>query len=318
MSEFGFELSLCARLEREGGIVARQLGGAVASPGGRILDTVHIEPGPEFEARAAITPEKIPGPAIEAAVGTGRARYWKDALSIHPDRARGVVERALEVGFFERERRGGREYVRQTTRYPDWFGPITAIENKPDLSNPGDLDRQLRFDVSLGLVDRVILATESYVTRAHLNRLPDPVGVWRIVEDGREVVREPTPLDPTEWGVELRDRTPIRTDVAMVSPAEKARKRRRIAERAYGKGWRVEPPACARGALGEAAGASVPYCAHYDRIVDPGECGPACPGYEPGEASEVDLTGERDRRTPWVADPAGVKRRQTGLDRFSS
>lgn len=318
MREFGFELSLCARLEREGGIVARQLGGAVASPGSRILDTVHVEPGPEFEARAAITPEEIPGPAIEAAVGTGRARYWKDAFSIHPDRARGVVERAVDVGFFERERRGGREYVRQTTRYPDWFGPITAIENKPDLGSPGDLDRQLRFDVSLGLVDRVILATESYVTRAHLNRLPDPVGVWRVVDGEREVVREPTPLDPGGWGVELRDRRPIRTDVAMVSPAEKARKRRRIAERAYGKGWRVEPPACARGAIGEAAGASVPSCSYYGRIVDPGECGPSCPGYEPGESPAVDLTDERERRTPWVADPAGRKRRQAGLDRFST
>lgn len=316
MREFGFELSLCARLERDGGIVSRQLGGAVASPGSRILDTVHIEPGPEFEERAAITAERIPGPAIEADVGTGRARYWKDAFSIHPDRARGVVDRAVDVGFLERERRGGREYVRQTTRYPDWFGEITAIENKPDLDSPGDLDRQLRFDVSLGLVDRVVLATESYVTRAHLNRLPDPVGVWRLVDGELEVVREPARLDSNGWGVELRERTPLRTDVAMVSPAEKGRKRRRIAERAYGKGWRVEPPACERGTAGEVDGSSVPYCTHYGRIVNPGECGASCPGYEPGEAPDVDLEAERDRKTGWIADPAGRRRRQVGLDRF--
>ncbi|MDL5362274.1 DUF5787 family protein [Halalkalicoccus sp. NIPERK01] len=316
MREFGFELSLCAHLEREGGIVARQLGGAVASPGSRILDIVHLAPGPEFEKRAAITPERIPGPAIEADVGTGKARYWKGAFDLHPDRAREMVDRAVEVGFFERERRGGREYVRQTTRYPDWFGPITAIENKPDLASPGDLDRQLRLDVSLGLADRVVLATGSYVTRAHLNRIPEAVGVWRFVDGQREEIREPTPLDSDDWGVELRERTPLRTDVAIVSPAEKARRRRRIAERAYGKGWRIEPPACARGAVDEVAGASVPRCSYYDRIVDPGECGPSCPGYESAEAPAVDLRAERERRTPWVAEPEGKGRRQVGLDRF--
>lgn len=316
MSEFDFELALCARLEAESGIVSRQLGGAVASPGSRILDIVHIEPGPEFDERAAITAEAIPGPAIEAAIGTGRARYWKDAFSIHPDRGSKIVDRAVEIGFFERERRGGREYVRQTARYPDWFGEITAIENKPDLSSPGDLDRQLRFDVGLGLADRVILATGSYVTRAHLNRFPEAVGVWRVLDDAIEVIREPTALSPEGWGVELRDRKPLRTDVSMVSPEAKARKRRRIAERAYGKGWRVGPPACTFGRVGEHAGASVPYCTYYDRIVDPGECGRACPGYDPDEPPAVDLDAERDRRTPWVADPAGKKRRQAGLDRF--
>lgn len=316
MREFAFELSLCARLEREGGIVARQLGGAVDAPGSRILDVVHLEPGPEFGERAAITADSIPGLAIESDVGTGRARYWRDAFDVHPDRAREVVDRAVEIGFLERERRGGREYVRQTTRYPDWFSTITAIENKPDLSKPGDLERQLRFDVSLGLVDEVVLATESYVTRAHLNRLPEEVGVWRFVDGEREVIREPTRLSPEGWGVELGERRPLRTDVSFVSPAAKARKRRRIAERAYGKGWRVGPPACANAAIGEVAGASVPYCSYYDRIVDPGECGPSCPGYDPGEAPAADLEAERDRRTPWLRNPTGRRRRQAGLDRF--
>jgi hypothetical protein len=316
--EFAFELSLCARLEREGEIVARQLGGAVEAPGSRILDVVRLEPGPEFDERAAITAESIPGLAIESDVGTGKARYWRDALDTHPDWAREVVDRAVEIGFFERERRGGREYVRRATRYPDWFSTVTAIENKPALSSPGDLERQLRFDVALGLVDEVVLATESYVTRAHLNRLPDEVGVWRFVDDEREVVREPTSLSPDEWGVELGERHPLRTDVSFVSPAEKARKRRRIAERAYGKGWRVEPPACARGEVGEVAGASVPYCSYYGRIVNPGECGSSCPGYEASEAPATDLEAERDRRTPWVGNPVGRRRRQAGLDRFST
>jgi hypothetical protein len=314
--EFAFELSLCARIEREGGIVSRQLGGAVASPGSRILDIVHIEPGPEFETRTAITPETIPGPALDADIGPGKARYQNECFSIHPDRAREVIERAVEIGFFERERRGGREYVRQTTRYPDWFGEITAIENKPDLDSPGKLERQLRLDVGLGLVDRVILATESYVTRAHLNRLPDSVGVWRFIEGEIEEIREPRALSSDEWGVELRDQDPLKTDVSIVSPEQKAKKRRRIAERAYGKGWRVEPPACSRGGIDEVAGASVPYCTHFGRIVNPGECGPACPGYEATESYEVDLEAERDRRTPWVADPEGKTRRQAGLGRF--
>lgn len=317
MREFAFELSLCAHIEREDGIVSRQLGGAVAAPGSRILDIVHIEPGPEFEKRTAITPETIPGPALEADIGTGKGRYWKECFSIHPDRARGVTERAVEIGFFERERRGGRAYVRQTARYPDWFGEITAIENKPDLGSPGKLERQLRLDVSLGLVDRVILATESYVTRAHLNRIPEKVGVWRFIEGDIEEIREPTMLGSENWGVELRDRNPLRTDISMVSPAEKVRKRRRIAERAYGKGWRVSPPNCACGAVEKVAGASVPYCTYYDRIVNPGECGPSCPGYEEINPSDVDLDVERDRRTPWVADPEGRTCKQVGLSRFS-
>jgi hypothetical protein len=318
--EFAFELSLCAHLEREcgreGGLLARQLGGAVHAPGSRILDVVRIEPGSEFEERAAITPERIPLPAIEADVGVGRARSRKDAFDCAPDRAREVVDRAVEVGFLERERRGGREYVRQTARYPDWFSTLTAIENKPDLSSPGDLERQLRFDTSLGLVDEVVLATGSYVTRAHLNRLPEAVGVWRFDGDEIEVVREPTRLSPGEWGVELGERRPLRTDVSFVSPGEKACKRRRIAERAYGKGWRVEPPACTSAETESVAGASLPYCTYYERIVDPGECGPGCPEYEPGEPPAVDHEAERDRRTPWVADPRGRRRRQAGLDRF--
>ncbi|WP_122088096.1 DUF5787 family protein [Halalkalicoccus subterraneus] len=317
MREFAFELSLCAHLEDEGGIVARQLGGAVAAPGSRILDIVHVEAGPEFDARAAITPETIPARAIEAAVGVGRARPVNELAPADATYARAGIERAVDVGFFKRERRGGREYVRQTTRYPDeWFSTVTAIENKPDLSTPGDLERQLRFDVSLGLVDRVVLATGSYVTRAHLNRIPEPVGVWRFVDGKREVIREPQSLNPGDWGVELREQRSIRTDVSMVPPGEKARKRRRIAERAYGKGWRVAPPACAEGSVETHAGASVPYCTHYDRIVDPGECGPSCPGYEPDDPPAADLDDERDRRTPWIAEPAGTKRRQAGLDRF--
>ncbi|MFP8955300.1 DUF5787 family protein [Natrialbaceae archaeon A-CW3] len=361
MSEFAFELELCGALERrrEGlGLLARQLGGSVANPGGRILDIVCVEPGPEFDERTAITPEEIPSLALEADVGTGRARYWKHCFDCHPDTARRVVDRALEIGFFEAERRRGREYIRQVARYPDWYGSLIGIENKPDLGRPGDLEAQLRLDVSLGLVDAAILATESYVTRAHLNRIPEEVGVWRVHRGNRggngsvsiepidanttiseeyatesevksnesadgsitiEVIREPTRLPVEEPGIEPLEYQPGRTDVAVVPPGEKARARRRIAERAYGKGWRTyDIPACERCTPLEQDGATLPYCEWAGRIVDANaECGPACPGYESADEPDVNLEAERDRQTSWVADPAGKRRRQSGLDRFS-
>ena len=328
MSEFAFELELCAHLEsRREGIVARQLGAGVAAPGGRILDIVCVEPGPTFDDRVAITSESIPDAAIASAVGTGRARYWKDAFDCHPDRARRAVDRALEVGFFERDHRASadanREYVRQTTRYPDWDDRIVGIENKPDLGRPGDLEAQLRTDVSLAVVDAVVLATESYVTRAHLNRLPDEVGVWRVHREDEgdalelEVIREPTTLPVDQPGIEPLAFEPGQTDIEVVSTEAKARARRRLAERAYGKGWRTfSLPACARCSPAETA-AAVPYCAYHGRIVNPVEdCGESCPGHEPADPPAVDLDAVRDDRSPWVADPDGRQRRQVGLDRF--
>ncbi|MFB6308859.1 MAG: DUF5787 family protein [Haloarculaceae archaeon] len=316
MREFAFELALCARLEQPDRLVSRQLGAHVH--GRRIVDTLCIEPGPEFDERAAITAETIPTAAIEAGVGPGRARYWKDAFDCHPDRARSVTERAAEIGFFERERRNGRTCVRQTARYPDdWFDRLVAIENKPDLDRPGDLQRQLRTDVALGLVDEVVLATATHVTGAHLNRIPEAVGVWRFdPETGeRTVVREPTPLPTDEAGVEIIEERPGRTDVRVVGEAEKARARRRLAERAYGKGWRPrELPACTRCVPDDDG---LPYCSWKDRPVRASEeCGADCDGYEPAEPPAVDREQLRAERSAWVADPDGRTRRQAGLGRF--
>ena len=321
MCEFGFEVSLCTWLERHcPGIVSRQLG--ASSEGGRVIDIVAIEPGPDFGARAAISPRAIPDRAIESSVGVGRWRHWKEAFASDSEWAREACEAAIEIGFFERTRRGGREYVRQATRYPaEWFGSIVGIENKPDLGSPGDLDRQLRIDVSLGLLDEVILATESYVTRAHLNRIPAEVGVWRYDPESadREVIREATPLGPTDYGVEVLDRVPGRTEIEIVPPARKARLRRRLAERAYGKGWRTYAfPSCAQVETRESAGTtSLPYCRWKGRTVQPAtECGPDCSGHEPADAPDVDPEAERERRTPWVRDPEGRVQEQAGLDRF--
>jgi hypothetical protein len=328
--EFGFEVALCAQLEasREA-IVSRQLGGAVAAPGGRILDTVLLEPGPDFEARAGLTDATIPAPILESDLGPGTARYWKDALDCAPERAEEVIERGVAIGVLERERRNGRTYIRQTARYPgDWFGRIVGVEHKPDLRRPGALDEQLRTDVSLALCDAVVLATESHVTGAHRNRLPDEVGVWRIDPDALRsgepepitVLREPTPLATDEPGVEPVAWQPGAVDIEVVSPAAKRHARRRLAERAYGKGWRTfDLPGCARCRPRTVGEGTVPDCAWKERLVEPPvECGSSCAGYEAAEPPAWEPAAERAAASPWRRDPDGEQRRQAGLDRFRS
>ncbi len=316
--EFGFEVALCSFLESTTDwVVARQLGGAVATPGSRIVDICAVKPGTAFEARTRITSREIPALAIESDVGVGKAVDWREAFECSAERAQSVIDRATECGFFETERHNGRRFVRQTARYPTWIGGLVGIENKPDLGTPGDLQRQLRIDVSVGLFDTVILATESYVTDAHLNRLPEAVGVWRFDPEARErtVIREPTPLAVEKTGVELQARRPLQTDVAFVTPAEKAAKRRRIAERAYGKGWRTYTFPDCQHITATADGR--PYCSWFDRVVNPAvECGDDCEGFQPGEPPAVDCKRLRDKRSPWVADPEGTQRAQSGLDRF--
>jgi hypothetical protein len=333
VSEFDFEVRLCARLESTGvpddaatpaeePVVARQIGGGVHDTGSRVIDVVLVEQGPEFAERAAITPETIPGAAIEADVPVGRAVPRREAFSslgLSPERQRTIVERAAEVEFFERERRGGRQSVRRATAYPDWYGELVAIENKPDLATPGELDRQLRFDVALGLFDRVVLVTASHVTRGHLNRTPDIVGVWRFRDGSIDVVREAARLSVGAPGTEIVSEGAARTGIEPVTPDEKARRRRRIAERAYGKGFRPDAfPFCDRVEAASRHGAGgLPHCRFYDRLVDPGrECAPDCPGHEPGEPPPVDTDAMRAAHSPWIADPEGRARSQSGLDRF--
>jgi len=318
--EYGFELALCGSLESEEHLLARQLGAHVH--GRRIVDVVLVEPGPAFDGRASITDGTIPPAAIEAPVGPGAARRLKDVFpDRRPEERRRIVERAVEADFFERERRDGDPAVRQVCRYPEgWFDRLVGIENKPDLDRPGDLQAQLRTDVSLGLFDEVVLATASHVTGAHRNRIPDEVGIWRFdPETGERVVlREPEALGPDEPGVELLDRQPGHAEIATVSAAEKAAARLRIAERAYGKGWRTFAfPACDRCDPDGGPDVAVPYCTWAGRIVDPaGECGPGCPGHEPGDATTVDRERRRDEHSAWRSDPDGRRRRQAGLDRF--
>lgn len=332
MREYGFELRLAAHLERagipgiptldQGGILGRQLGTSVVGVGSRVMDLVYVEPGPAFETRRRLASGTIPPLAIESDIGVGRFRPVTGALDAPPEIARRIAEDAAAVGFFETTRRNGRTVARRTTRYPDWFGRLVGIENKPDLGSPGDLAAQLRQDRSLGVLDAVVLATSSYVTRAHLNRIPDAIGVWRVdldESDPIEVVREPSPLDVSGTGFEIVDEYTGRLEVAPVDPAEKAGQRRRIAERAYGKGWRTfQFPACAHADPRSVAGTDgLPGCTWKGRLVEPGaECGATCPGHEPGSAPAVALAAERERRTPWIADPPGAARRQADLEHF--
>jgi len=313
--EFGFELALCAHLEAEDRIVSRQLG--TSCHGSRVMDIVSITPGPEFADRRAITAETIPPLAIESDVGAGTATYWKEAFDCHPDRARDVVDAAVDCGFFERERHSSRTHVRQSVRYPDWYDTIRGIENKPDLDRPGNLETQLLTDVTLGLLDEVVLATSSYVTGAHRNRIPDPVGIWRFDPDTgeRTVVREPTRLPVAEPGIEITSRSSTRTEIEIATPAEIARQRRRVAERAYGKGWRTyELPACSRVDPDETG---LPYCPWRERVVNPAEdCGTACDGCEPADRPALDTDELRARRSAWEPEPPGRTRRQAGLDRY--
>lgn len=330
MREYGFELRLCAHLEaagavpgvgREAGVVARQLGTSVHAAAGRIVDTVCVLPGPAFDERVTLTSETVPLAVLDADVPVGEYERVTRVFDGPPERARAVADRGADAGFLDVTRRDGQRVVRQVARYPDWVGGLVGVENKPDLGRPGDLERQLRHDASLGVLDYAVLATESHVTRAHLNRLPDEVGVWRVDADRDgdpvEVVRAPERLDAAGPGLEVLDEHAARTDVRPVTADEKARQRRRVAERAYGKGWRTfDVPACARASTGSGDDTALPYCEHFGRVVDPAsECGGGCPGFRESDPPPADLDAERERRTAWQRD-AGGRRRQAGLDQF--
>lgn len=319
MREFAFELAVAASLEAAtDGLVARQLGTR-----DRIVDLVEIEPGPGFSERTSLTAEPIPPLAIESAVGVGTARDPVEAIDTDPDHARSVADQAIEVGFFTAERRGSRRHVRQTARYPDWFAGLHAYENKPDLDRPGDLERQLRKDVSLALFDTVTLVTDSYVTGAHRNRIPEVVGIVRFDAEHGEttVIRDAEPLSTETTGIAIGERSPARVDIEPIPSERKTALRLRLAERAYGKGWRPDglPPCAQADARGPpfASDDALPYCQWKGRFVHPTrECGPDCGGHEAAAPPPADIDAVRAEKTPWEPDPPGAGRTQTSLDDF--
>lgn len=317
--EFAFELALCSHLETATEwVISRQLGAAVVHPGRRIIDICGVIPGSSFDTRSMITDERIPERAIAGPAGVGTSVRRSDAIDGSPQTTEAAIEQALAADFFTIEHQNGQEHIRQTTRYPTgWFDQIIGIENKPDLKRPGELTRQLQVDISLGLFDAVILATKTHVTRAHLNRIPDAVGVWQFDPDtaDRTIIKQSTELATGTPGIELGSDQSDHTEIHPVSSEEKARARRRVAERAYGKGWRNYPlPSCAHA---ETQPDGRPYCAEFNCVINPAQsCDTECPAYTHAEPPRCNSDELRDERSPWHSDPPGVRHRQSGLDRF--
>ena len=317
--EFAFELALCSHLETTTEwVISRQLGAAVVHPGRRIIDICGVIPGSSFDTRSMITDERIPERAIAGPAGVGSSVRRSDAIDGSPQTTEAAIEQALAADFFTIEHQNGQEHIRQTTRYPTgWFDQIIGIENKPDLKRPGGLTRQLQVDISLGLFDAVILATKTHVTRAHLNRIPDAVGVWQFDPDtaDRTIIKQSTKLATGTPGIELGSDQSDHTEIHPVSSEKKARARRRVAERAYGKGWRNYPlPSCAHA---ETQPDGRPYCAEFNCVINPAQsCDTECPAYTHAEPPRCNSDGLRDERSPWHSDPPGVRHRQSGLDRF--
>nr|WP_303704315.1 DUF5787 family protein [Haloquadratum walsbyi] len=298
--------------------MSRQLGAAVAHPGRRVIDICGVVPGSDFDTRSSITDTRIPERAVAGPAGVGTSVRRSNAIDGSPQTTEAAIEQAIAADFFTVENHSGHDHIRQTTRYPtEWFDRLIGIENKPDLTRPGDLTRQLRVDISLGLFNTVILATETHVTRAHLNRIPDAVGVWQFDSDtdDRTVIRQPAELKTETPGIELGSDHSDHTEVHPVSSKEKLRARRRIAERAYGKGWRnYTLPTCAHA---ETQPDGRPYCAKFDCVINPAQsCDTDCPEYTHAEPPDWDKNILRDTRSPWTHNPPGVRRRQSGLDRF--
>jgi hypothetical protein len=318
-TERAFEFQLCAHLEEtRDAIVARQIGGSPVRDRRRILDVVCIEPGQAFETRTQIGSRSIPDVLLRAAIPTGRFTPARRCLEVDPPHRETIIDAGVAAGFLERERRGGRTVIRRTVAYPtDWFDRIIAIENKPDLRSPGTLPDQVRFDLSLAVADAVIVATASTVTGAHLNRIPDAVGVWEFDPQlgSCTVHRDPQQLRTDAPAVVPTGRRSDHVTVRPVSVAQKRRVRRRIAERAYGRGWRRFPlVGCAHFRLDAAA---APRCTELGSPIDPAHtCGEHCPFFAPAAPPADVRTAVRAARTPWVADVDGFAREQSRIGEF--
>lgn len=308
MKEFGFELRLCAWVERNWSptgervgcpVVARQLGTKH-----RRWDTVVIETTDAgLTDRAPFGGERLDSDLLHVARNAPSSwAYYRDTLPDpgYPWRyVREAVHRAADRGFVETRRRGNRIEIRRRYRYPAWVDRIVAIENKPDLDAAAArvLAQQLEHDVALGLADEVWLATsatDDEIEPALLETMPVEAGVLSVSEDATgptvEPVWRPRTLDPTETGTRILDRpdggsvdgSAARFEYA--DPDWKRRKRLEIAERAYERGWRsyVETmrPDCRSFELRDPTG-PFPWCVSKDREQTAAECSARCRAFEP-------------------------------------
>jgi hypothetical protein len=287
-AEFGFELVTCRWAERawppdrESGtvpVVARQLGTQR-----RRWDTVIVEADPDaLDARAAFGERALDSDLLHVVRHAPAEWAWyRDALPDpgYPWRyVRAAVHRADARGVVETRRDGNRIEMRRIAPYPDWVRRIVAVENKPDLdaSAARALSDQLAHDVETALADEVWVATaatDATVEPALLEDLPVEAGVLAL--DG---------ADPPEATVAWHAATLDPTTETSYSAAEKAAKRREIAERAYGSGWRsyvdTMRPDCRWFELRDRAGAFVPWCAAKSRHQTAAECAGSCPEFQP-------------------------------------
>ena len=298
-AEFTFELLVCRWAELvwppDGSdaaedsevIVSRQLGTQR-----RRWDTIVLECDPEgLAARQAFGDRTIDGellPVVRHA--PAEWAYYRDALP-NPGYdwryVREAIHRAAARGLIEKRKNGRRIEIRRKRPYPDWVRRIVAVENKPDLdaSAAAALTDQLTHDVEAALADEVWLATTrtgDRVEPALLSEFPVEVGVLTFdfdADDGAAV-------SPGDAAV---DWLPSSLETGSASEAfdttEKAQRRRRLAERAYGKGWRAFTdtmrPDCRQFELRRAGRGLVPYCAAKGRCQTEAECGSRCGSFEP-------------------------------------
>jgi hypothetical protein len=302
-SEFTFELLVCRWAELgwppdgadaaddAGGdppvIVSRQLGTQQ-----RRWDTIVIECDPEgLAARREFGDRTIDNdllPVVRHA--PAEWGYYRDALPDpgYPWRyVREAIHRAAARGLVEKRKNGNRIEIRRKRPYPDWVNRIVAVENKPDLdaSAAAALSDQLEHDVGTALADEVWLATGrtgERVEPALLRQFPVEAGVLTFDltdEDSATVDADAASVD---WLPSTLDTT---APSGRFDAAEKARRRRWIAERAYGKGWRsfteTTRPDCRWFDVARAGRGMVPVCGAKGRCQTEAECGSRCGSFEP-------------------------------------
>ncbi|RXK48360.1 DUF5787 family protein [Halorientalis pallida] len=347
--EFVFELRVCQWAERNwppGGdrdrdtavLVARQLGTKY-----RRWDTIVVEADREaLRERAAFGAESLNSDLLGVVRHAPAEWAWyRDALPEpgYPWKyVREAVHEAADRDLVERRRgQRGRIELRRHRPYPEWVERIVAVENKPDLDRSAarDLAPQIERDVALGLADEVWVATAragGTVEPALLEDVPVEAGILTVDptasapagETAVEVAWNPRTLAPGEPGTRIterptgsgRDASAARFEYA--DPGWKADKRREIAERAYGRGWRAYAdtmrPDCRHFQLRTATGDTLPWCDAKDCHQTAGECAGSCPDYSPeppawrqrewpidggpGKAIKRLLDAQRRRRRP--------------------
>lgn len=355
-AEFGFELRVCAWAERQWDpadadsdvLVARQLGTQR-----RRWDTVIIEADPDaLRERAAFGPDEL-DPDLRSLVANAPAEwtYYRDALPDpgYPWRyAREAIHRASARGVLAERKRDNRIEIRRIAPYPDWVRRLVAIENKPDLdaSAARALADQLERDVALGLADEVWVATRADATRALVAEMPSAAGVLTFDRSARgeassdrtgeqerqpgatrerdtmdaDIVWHPRTLDPERTGVRVTDHGDP-TNFEYVPANEKRETRARIAERAYGRGWRAYAdtmrPDCRAFDLRKDGDGYVPYCHANGCEQTAAECAGSCAEFSP------EPPGWRQRGWPIEGGPGTAikrlldvrrRRRRPGLD----